>query len=429
MHASRGRISRAAALLVAVAVAFGTVAVPPGASAATQAPAAVAAACASDVALQVYETVVYDSVIGILIDGIILNDSGTTIDCVRVKAAWPSGQTAEGWPAGELEPGEWTAFHIEWPDGLPTSAGLPVVTASGSPGTFTHYDLDYTPPVLVSEPGAGYRTWVTTVTNPEANGVPVSSIEIAGYEQDDESALVDCVMAWLPCEDGLAPGESAEVEFHAKNMSATSTVSVTALRITGKEQPVVTLSYDTLTPAIGQAIQLRVDLKTFDGVPITGSRTLKVYYSTDGGKNWSHKYCTTETGFAVIPLAIDKPTLLKAWFWGDSEYGAAGGGIVAATPRNATMLLAAPSAVRVNRQFKVRGVLKRGGTTGNGRTVTVQAYKRVGSRWALKTSYRAYPTASGSYVRSMSLRSRGQWKLRAYRAGVGYTPYRYVRVK
>ncbi|HEX9092503.1 MAG TPA: hypothetical protein VF902_00840 [Coriobacteriia bacterium] len=420
MPASRGRTSRAAAFLIAAVVVLGVAMGPPSAAATGYE--------SGDVPLKVYKTVVYNSVIGILIDGIILNDSGRPIDCVRVKATWPSGKTAEGWPTGELAPGEWTAFHIEWPDGLPTSAGLPAVTANGAPGDFQHYELTYTPPVLVSGPGASYRSYVTTVTNPVENGVPVSSIEIGGFEQHSGGQLADAVFSWFPSEQGLAPGESVEVQFHAKNMGVSPSVAVTSLRVTAKEQPVVSLAYDTLTPSYGQPITFRIDLARSDGTLITGPHTVKIYYSTDGGENWDYRYFQTDTGTRVVPFLIDRPTKFKAWFWSDGEFGTAGGEIVEAKPQVAVLPPSAPSAVRVSRPFKVRGVLN-GGAASSGKPVSVQCYRKVGSRWALKTSVRAYPSATGVYARSLSLRQRGYWRIRAFRSGAGYTPYRYLRVK
>jgi hypothetical protein len=59
----------------------------------------------------------------------------------------------------------------------------------------------------------------------------------------------------------------------------------------------------------------------------------------------------------------------------------------------------------------------------------VQCQRKIGRRWMVKSAVRAYPDAAGQYSKKIALRQRGSWRIRGYRAGTGYSAFRYVRVK
>jgi hypothetical protein len=406
-----------AALLALTSITFAV----PGAVAA---PALGVSGIHSTVPVLVYRTAAYDSAYGRFYDGIISNTESITVSGTWIKIGWAEDPLREdcAWPETDrLDPGDWSTFHFSWPADVPTT-WTPEPVAWASPGTNGQFDLSVsgmTGPVVDS--GTGMRTWTATVTNSTA--VTVSGIDVLGYEAVS-GTLLDALFSWCAPE-SLAPGESAQIQFHGK--AASPDVPTPYVRALGTEAPVITLAASTLTPVPGTPVAFRIELRRSDGSLVTGSRTLKIYYSTDQS-DWKYVYFDTDTGIVDTTLVPAGPTYYKSKFWGDGELGTAESAVLRVTPAGAPVAPVTPSVVRRSKIFRVGGVLPAVGAR-PGATVTVQCQRKVGRRWVVRASIRAYPDATGQYAKRISLKQRGSWRIRGYRAGIGYSAYRYLRVK
>jgi len=392
------------------------------------------AACEPAIELSVEATAAYDSAYGRYLDGIISNESTVNVSGPVVEVTWleDAERVDKVWPRADgMLPGQWTAFHLCWPEDVPAE-WTPIVSAAG-------YQTDRTALRLrvdaISEAGgvstATYeepsdpdlRSYVATVTNDAA--FPVSSLELVGAEWDGET-FVDATFA--SCEpDVLAPGQSAQIEFFGKAPSNGSPVP--DIFVEARERPTITLAADNLTPYYGTPITFTLKLTDGAGDPILGWRTLKLFYSVDK-KCWNYVPKQTETGTAVIKFSPQKPLYFKALFWGDDQYGMTESAIVRAEPRVANAPPEAPAVVQEDAKFKVAGRMSAGAKSGSALVyVKLYRYSRTKGAWVYKGCVKATPDATGRYARSLSLPTSGSWKLRGYRSGVGYSKYEYVKVK
>jgi hypothetical protein len=98
------------------------------------------------------------------------------------------------------------------------------------------------------------------------------------------------------------------------------------------------------------------------------------------------------------------------------------------TPRVANGSPVAPAHVHARRPFAVRGRIGAGAGSSS-RRVTIHAEKKVGRRWVRKVKLATTADANGAYRKSLKLTSRGTWRVRAYRSGVGYSKFRTVKVR
>ena len=276
---------------------------------------------------------------------------------------------------------------------------------------------------LMVDPGSELRSYVATVTNTAA--FPVSSIELIGAEWEGDT-FIDAVWSWdEPAV--LQPGQSAQIEFHAK--APTAGTPVPDIFVEARERPVITLRADTLTPYYGSAITFTLKLADINGAPITGGRTLKLFYSADK-QCWNYVPQQTVTGTAVIRFVPDKPLYFKALYWGDDRYGMTESAIVKAVPRVVNTDPNAPSRVGVDDRFKVTGRVSAGAKSA-GKPVYLRLYRYsyTYDKWVYKYSVKTSADAAGRYARTLSLSRRGSWKMRAYRAGAGYSGFEYLRAR
>lgn len=363
------------------------------------------------------------------LDGVITNDSSVTVCVDKVLIGWNESVTATSslWAGGDtLAPGEWTTFHQEWPDGIDGTWTIGSSTAVAHPSDASHaigVSVGAIGPVNVE---GGMRWYSARITNTSA--LTVSSIKVVGREVDGGSTFIDSLFSWdLP--DSLAPGQQADIIVRGKDTSASPSATPQIARITALEKPTITLTYDTLRPVYGSPITFRINLARSDGSPATGYRTLKIYHSFDGD-HWEGDYFhqDTTTGSVTTSITPDRPTYYRAVYWGGDDLGQVMSEWVLATPQLANGAPTAPKSIRLSRAFLVAGRLTRG--PGNSATkVTIFAEKKVGRRWIRKLKTTTSVDAGGAYKKSLKLKSRGTWRIRAYRPGVGYSKYRTVRVR
>ena len=362
------------------------------------------------------------------LDGIVTNDSSITVLADHVNVGWleeAARAPEQVWLGCRLlAPGEWTTFHEQWPCGVPeTLTPDPVGFAYDGTGKVGALELTLggvSGPTL----DGNMRVYTATVTNP--NAFPVSSIEVIGVERDNAtSAFVDTLWSWdIP--DVLAPGETKAIEVRGKSPwvgSLTPTMRFEAL-----ERPVITLTPNTLTPSYGTPITFQINLTHADGTPVTGCRTVKIYYSYDG-ENWDHYYhWETTTGAYTAQIVPDRPTYYKAVYWGDDDLGWTMSGVLFAQPRVVAGTPSAPTYARPYRSFTVSGRMC-AGVYSAGKPVKVFVYKYRYGHWVKKASYTTSADAAGRFRKSMKLYSRGTYRVKTYRYGVGYSRSKYVRVR
>jgi hypothetical protein len=382
------------------------------------------AACSTEVPLTLGASVTYDSPYGRFIDGMIYNATPQTVVCPWVRVTWPGGRQDIAWPeTGRLSNGDWTTFHFAWPSSVPLTA-VPVLEAFSEPGTDGRIELTVgTPTGPVRDLDTGKRTWEVVVTNGSA--VPVSGIELFGTEFLYGSFHDALFEACGP--DALAPGESATFTLYGKNPTP-GAVNVAYLAAFGYEQPVVTLVASSTTPVSGQPVWFRIALSRGDGSPITGGRTLKLYSSTDGADWYKHQYVYTDTGYAYVSLVPGGPTYFRGTFWGDGEFGSAHSAPVYVVPVGAPPAPTTPATVKTRKYFTIAGTM-RAETPAASRSVTVRCYRKIGRRWVFRARYVTSADQYGEYAKRVVLKQRGYWRIRAYRPGIGYSAYRYMRVK
>lgn len=424
----------AAILVIAVAIVVGPAHV-------RGLPSSQAMACETGVELSVEATAAYDSAYGRYLDGIISNDSTVTVTSPVVKVTWVSGadeasaqQYEDGdgseapeetvWPRGDaMAPGQWTAFHVKWPESVPTT-WTPVITAGGhlGVGEALRLRVDGISAAEV-DPDTGMRTYTATVTNDKA--FPVSSIEIVGAEWDGDT-FVDATFSWDE-PDKLAPGQSTTMEFHGKAPAGAGVAP--EIFVEARERPVITLGYDTLEPVYGSPITFTLKLTRADGSPLVGHRTLKLFYSADED-DWKYVPAQTKTGVATITFTPDKPMYFKALYWGDGRYGMTDSAVVYAVPKVANTRPKAPETVRRNHRFTVKGRMSAGAKSA-GKPVAIKVYRfnSVSDEWVYKTTVKTTPDAAGRYAKALQLKRQGSFKLKAYRSGVGYSKSEFLKVR
>jgi hypothetical protein len=385
----------------------------------------ITSACSTAVPLRLGASLAYDSAYGRYLDGIIYNDTVQTIVCPWVRVTWWPGHEDIAWPeTGRLSPGDWTTFHLAWPCDIPLSAVPLAVEPFSEPGTDARIALTVgTPTGPVRDPGTGKRVWEVVVTNPST--ATVSGIELFGAEflyGSFHDALFD---ACGP--ESLAPGESATYALYGKNPTS-GAVNIEFLAAFGYEQPVVTLAVDSASPASGDPVRFRMELRRADGTLIMGGRTLKLYSSADGVDWYKDQYVWTDTGVADVSLVPGGPTYYRATFWGDGVYGSAHSAPLYVTPVGGPPAPVTPATVKVRKSFVLCGTM-RAETPASSSLVTVRCYRKVGRRWSLKATFKAAADPYGEYAKRVVLKQRGSWRIRAYRPGIGYSAYRYMRVK
>jgi hypothetical protein len=355
------------------------------------------------------------------------NDASVSVVPDRVKIGWDQDaeRIDEVWIGGRpLAPGDWTAFHSRWPEDVPTT-WTPVFQGLADANGATDHSLALTlGPISEASPTDTFgRTYTANVTN--GNSFAVSSLSVIGVERDaDTDAFIDTLDACAP--DSIGPGETAEVTF--TGMSEWDGTATPDVRVFALEHPTITLSADTLAPYYGSPITFQINLKHSDGTPATGDRTLKIYWSSDGD-NWdSYEHYPSTTGSATGQLVPSAPTYYKAVYWGGDDLGWTESAVLFARPRVAITTPYAPPVVRSRKYFSVSGRLS-AGLGSLGKPVTLRVDRKSGSRWVNKVKTTVKPDLAGRYKKAVRLSTTGTYRIRAYRPGVGYSPYKSFKVK
>jgi hypothetical protein len=369
----------------------------------------------------------YDAGDARYLDGIVTNDTTQTLMPTYVKVGWveDARRTSDEWIcSAPLKPGEWTAFHADWPCGIPTT-WTPVVSGYAWPSDAEDKMLELTVdsigPASVGENGS--RTYPVRVTN--NNSVPVSSLQAVGVERDASTA--DFVDALVSCEpDALAVGQSAT--FDVTGLAPWGNVVSADLHVSALEKPTITLAASTTSPSYGSPVTFTLSLSHADGSAAVGCRTLKLFSSTDG-EEWCDYTCyDTGTGTAVGIVTPDAPTYYKAVYWGGDDLGCAESDVVFVTPQVTATTPSVPASVRARRSFKVSGRMSAGAKS-KGKPVVIITQRMRGSKVVGSSRVTATADSAGRYKKSVKLTSAGTYRIRAYRAGVGYTRYKTLKVK
>jgi hypothetical protein len=186
------------------------------------------------------------------------------------------------------------------------------------------------------------------------------------------------------------------------------------------------MSADTTTPVVGSPVTFTIDLAHGDGSPVTGAQTVKLLAKS--GECWREvDSFDAETGSVQAVVTPNRPTSFKAVFEGDGSLGEARSQTVVVTPQTIDGAPVAPGKVKARHAFKVRGRID-GGADSAGKPVTVIAERKSGSHWSKAASLKTKADSQGRYSASIKLSSAGTYRIRAYRAGVGYSHSKSLQV-
>ena len=120
---------------------------------------------------------------GSYLDGVITNDTSQTQIPNQIKISWgqDSGITGDRWvDSRPLAPGDWSSFHVCWPEDVPTT-WTPVVEAYAYPsGDKPNLELTVGSVSAPTATETGGRSYTVSVTN--NNAFPVSCIDLVGVE-------------------------------------------------------------------------------------------------------------------------------------------------------------------------------------------------------------------------------------------------------
>jgi len=197
------------------------------------------------------------------------------------------------------------------------------------------------------------------------------------------------------------------------------------------------LSVDHSTPAYDGATTLRATLKTLKGTAVRGQRVVFEARRTNGSWYSVGSAVTGDTGVAALRLSgVRSAIRLRARSSWTDTYGAAGSSWLTVTPHVYLSKPSAPATVKRSRSFSVSGYLKPRFSAGS-KPVKLKFYRRQSGKWVHKKSVwvkvKNYSTYS-KYAGSVTLTSRGSWRVRAYRPASAtraatYSGYRYFKVK
>lgn len=391
--------------------------------------AGIAGACEDEEMLSLaVEARTYDGLDGDrYVDGVITNDTSVTVSPNKVKLSFAEdpAKTCDQWiGVGSLAPGEWATFHMDWPCSTPDTWTPSAVEALGWPDDSpARLELTLDNVSVPTTDSNGLRSYTLTVTNP--NPFPVADVRVDGRENDDGTGdLVDVLYKCCPPE--IGPGATAS--FNVVGLSpASAPLDEPVIQVTGLEKPTVTLTADTVSPVYGSPVTFTIEVRHYDGTLATGDRMLKLYSSPDGD-DWSYRYFNTTTGRVLVTAWPDQPTYYKARHYGPNNGLAdAYSAKMLVTPKVAAAAPYVPAKVEVRQTFKVKGRLSAGAKSA-GKPIKIIAQRKSGSRWVKVGTYKPATDARGNYYKSLKLKKTGKYRIRAYRSGVGYTPYRSVRV-
>lgn len=364
---------------------------------------------------------------GRYVDGVVTNDTSVTVLVDRVSVGWAqSSQQHNDVPIGLtlLAPGQWAAFHADWPSGTPVT-WTPAITShavqSDAAGPL-ELTVDGVSDALTDDDGIRY--YDVSITNDTS--FPVEGIQISGIERDTGSGQFVDAMDGGDAPDTLDPGESAD--FEVSGLAPWESDLQPYVRVTALEQPMLALDASgTTARSAGAPVTLHAELTHDDGSTVDGTRLVTLLASADGTHWCDRGTCRLNDGEADIVVYPGRSLRYEVEFAGDGELGSAESEIVSVAPRKVTSP-SAPKRVRARRAFKVHGCMGSGAQSG-ANSVTVVVERHAGRKWVKARTAKVSTGSSGSYSTSLKLSSAGSYRIRAYRAGVGYTPYRSISVK
>lgn len=367
------------------------------------------------------------------LDGTVVNDSPVVLRSAMVPVTlWYGPLDSEtkdvGVAARTLAPGQRSTFHLAVPDGAEEST--PVASAGGGWATDAEaLSLEVVSVTRRPEPLAGLsaaylaetslRTYDVVIRN--TAGVPVGDVSVWGTEREaaaEESGTLLSALEGELCGKVLAPGASATVVLKACAPEDADPLTAVKTEVFAQaaEQPSIALSFGDRSPAFGERVPFTISLKDSAGQPLSGERTVKLYWSTDGC-NWRYTYFTAKAGIAKGSVEPQNKTFYKAVFWGDHQYAQAHSAKQFIYPATqVTTPEVAPTSVTKGATFSAVGYITPDHAAGS-REIKVQCYRYEGGRWVLRKTVAAttsaYPGAKAKYRASVSLSATGRWRLRA----------------
>jgi hypothetical protein len=196
----------------------------------------------------------------------------------------------------------------------------------------------------------------------------------------------------------------------------------------------VDLTVTTSSSVVGWGRQATLTGTLTDGAePFSEGKVVTVESSLDGGATWADvgEYdLETLAGFGVTPA---QKTRYRLVFAGDSMHQTAESDTVTVTPKVKLARPAAPSVVKKRAKFAAYGSIEPRQAKG-ARNVRVKCYLKKGGKWRHVKSVTAVNKTASRYSATVSLPSRGSWKLVAeYKANAKYATTvsgaEYLRVK
>jgi hypothetical protein len=369
------------------------------------------------------------------IDGIITNTTTHTISANEVKLTWAEapGRVQSGWICGGLlAPGEWASFHFNLLGGIATTWTPTVECYAYLKPDAKPLDVEISD-VATQVPDAGEasfqcydneaRIYTATVTN--NNTVPVSSIDIAAVERDGGmSAFIDSLDT-CDVPESLQPGESAQITFYGYAPYVGSIV--VAARGSALEQPTLNLSVDNDKPNYGYPVTFSLQLLKADGSAADGECGFALQVSEDG-EDWCEAKCIDASGGGVtLHVRPDSPTYFRAVYWGGDVLGYTTSNIIRVEPVKTADQPTCPGSVLAGKGFKVAGRIDAGAKS-RGKAVKIIVQRKRYGRWVTTTKTTTKADVSGKYSKKVKLFRAGSYRIRAYRSGVGYTPYKSLKV-
>jgi hypothetical protein len=223
----------------------------------------------------------------------------------------------------------------------------------------------------------------------------------------------------------LVRGVDAATNVGPRSNEAQATVGTTALTLTASPKP---LPY-------GGTVKLAGSL-TAGGGGVSG-RTVTIERSFDGAV-WTsfREVVTSGTGEFAVYAAPKKTTWYRATFAGDDTFMASSSPAVKVAVRVYLSTPVAPKIAYRGHAFAVHGFLKPRHAAGR-HTVSIRCYRKVSGHWnyvkTVRTTNRNYSTYT-KYVASVTLPSKGSWRLRAYAPtdklhAATVSGYRYLTVR
>jgi len=178
------------------------------------------------------------------------------------------------------------------------------------------------------------------------------------------------------------------------------------------------LTVGDLSPRYDGSTSLKAVLKTRAGAPLSGRAVTFEYLSGTKWLSLGSVVTGTSGGASKAVSSLKSARRFRARTNWSSVYGAAGSQQVRVAPHVSLPRPVAPSSVRKYRSFSLYGYLKPRHTSGT-RPVRLYFYRLQSTGWVRKTVVSAVVrnySSYSKYTKSMSLSSRGRWRVLAYHA-------------